>query len=106
MAQLQMPDELSRLIQDYCRPAWQHPNKEHKYLMNIMVQEIAYINENFQEMLDEGFEMEEENFTWSDAGMLLGMLGYHQGGVIVDGIRQIKLNWAFNNYGSPFKEYQ
>ena len=102
-----MPNELSSLIQDYLRPEmWRHPNQEHKYLMNILNDEIEWLNEITEELIEEGYNLD----AVPTSDLLLCHLGYElmaEGPSVVEAVtRQRSLNWAFQHYGAPFKKYE
>ena len=109
MASLQMPDDLSSFIQDFVRPEmWRHANQEHKYFMNILNDEMKYLNEITEELIEDGLNIDELAPT---SDLLLSHLGYEllaepEERPVVEAVtRQRSLNWAWENYGEPFKQY-
>ena len=105
-----MPDELSQLIQDFARPAYRHPSKEHKLMTLILRNEMCVLMWSIE---DHREEMEEEGIEdgWNTPQHLLSALGWEDFGnpeerPYADPMRRKDaLNWANEQYGEPFKQY-
>jgi len=70
-----MPTELSMLIQDWCRPAYRHPSKEHKKITERLIIEIQWMIAGVNFHREEMEEMEEED-TWNTSQHLLAEQGW------------------------------
>ena len=97
-------EEYERQLQQACAAA-----EEHKYFMNILNDEIKYLNSITEELIEEGFNIEEMGPT---SDLMLSHLGYEllaepeERPVVEPCHRRQQLNWAFQHYGAPFKKYE
>jgi len=84
------------------------PNQEHRYFMNILKNEMKYLNEITESLIEDAGE-DVLNIPTSD--LILSHLGYElleepeERPVVEPDTRQRRLNWARENYGEPFKQY-